>query len=109
VAQHLFREGHFELATLFVKEASVAMPAAYQEPYVHMHGVLQQIKLRNLGKRVCVCVCERERERGRERAKRRCSEVLSVWQGISVRRSDPTRILALRPRPWAKLRACVCL
>jgi hypothetical protein len=67
VAQHLFREGHFELATLFVKEASVAMPAAYQEPYVHMHGVLQQIKLRNLGKRVCVCVCERERERERAR------------------------------------------
>jgi len=48
VAQHLFREGCFELGECFASEAAVQVPDSQKGPYKEMHHILDQIRLKNL-------------------------------------------------------------
>eukprot|EP00882_Tetradesmus_deserticola_P013141 GHRQ01013934.1.p1 GENE.GHRQ01013934.1~~GHRQ01013934.1.p1 ORF type:complete len:322 (+),score=158.98 GHRQ01013934.1:2-967(+) len=49
IAEHLYREGRFQLADEFTAEAAWAGAAQLRAPYVALHTVLQQIKQHNLG------------------------------------------------------------
>ncbi|KAK3246241.1 hypothetical protein CYMTET_44216, partial [Cymbomonas tetramitiformis] len=49
VAQHIYREGNFELGDTFVREANFHIPGHEKEPYTMMHSILEQIAKRNLG------------------------------------------------------------
>jgi hypothetical protein len=43
IAEHLYREGRFELADQFVCEAGVADAAHLKAPYTALHSVLEQV------------------------------------------------------------------
>eukprot|EP00897_Mesotaenium_endlicherianum_P008167 jgi/Mesen1/7379/ME000382S06574 len=48
IAQHLYREGHFELGDCFVKEASVQLAASLKTPFQEMYQILEQVRVKNL-------------------------------------------------------------
>eukprot|EP00879_Flechtneria_rotunda_P020971 GHRR01022082.1.p1 GENE.GHRR01022082.1~~GHRR01022082.1.p1 ORF type:complete len:278 (+),score=107.40 GHRR01022082.1:190-1023(+) len=48
IAEHLYREGRFELADEFVQEAALPGADELKAPYVALHTVLQQIRHHNL-------------------------------------------------------------
>lgn len=45
LAQHLYREGRFELADEFVQEAQLPGAEDLKAPYIALHTVLQQVML----------------------------------------------------------------
>lgn len=49
IAEHLYREGRFDLADEFVAEAALPGAAELRAPYIALHTVLQQIQQHNLG------------------------------------------------------------
>mmetsp|Transcript_15093 Transcript_15093/g.29086 ORF Transcript_15093/g.29086 Transcript_15093/m.29086 type:complete len:407 (-) Transcript_15093:152-1372(-) len=48
IAQHLFREGQFQLGEVFVREAGVDTVYCYKELFQQMYSILQQIDQKNL-------------------------------------------------------------
>jgi hypothetical protein len=44
IAEHLYREGRFELADEFVSEAALPGAAELRAPYIALHTVLQQVR-----------------------------------------------------------------
>eukprot|EP00898_Chlorokybus_atmophyticus_P007707 jgi/Chlat1/7938/Chrsp68S07376 len=48
IAQHLFREGRFQLGHEFVEEAGVKLPPDYTAPYLAMYNILAHIQRRDL-------------------------------------------------------------
>mmetsp|Transcript_22590 Transcript_22590/g.70129 ORF Transcript_22590/g.70129 Transcript_22590/m.70129 type:complete len:387 (-) Transcript_22590:75-1235(-) len=66
VAQHLYREGRFELGDTFAAEAGVGSSDSLKETFVEMHEVLEDLRGRRLGR--ALAWVERHRaalERGR--------------------------------------------
>ena len=49
VAEHLYHEGAFAAGDAFVADAGVPDGAELKKPYASMHGVLERLKLRELG------------------------------------------------------------
>lgn len=48
IAEHLFREGHFEVGETFAREAGLEGFETLRQPYVSMHTILQHIRMRDL-------------------------------------------------------------
>lgn len=44
IAEHLYREGRFDLADQFVAEAGVSDAAHLKAPYTALHTVLEQVR-----------------------------------------------------------------
>ena len=47
IAEHLFREGRFEVGEIFAREAGLAGVEAIRQPDVSLHAILRQIREKN--------------------------------------------------------------
>lgn len=48
IAEHIYREGNFEIGAVFEKESGIQVLESYKKPFIEMYNVLQAMKQKNL-------------------------------------------------------------